>query len=175
MFKILVEGCKPIRTTEYNACIDVFSSEDMAIMSGETVCIGLGIAIDSEKLNQNLYEMGKYEGTKNTRQRIKEFDSFVNSHYLQLMLQNSLAVQGLILPNGVGIICLDYPSQLKMIIHNLRGQGKDYKIKKGDRIGKMMLLQHSTNILGIKTKITRTNVFESTRASLSDSKFTKNI
>ena len=44
MFKVLTEGCKPTRGTKYSACVDLYSSEDVAIGIGETKVVGLGVA-----------------------------------------------------------------------------------------------------------------------------------
>jgi len=110
MFKVLVPGCDPKRGSKFSACVDLFASEDCVIGAGETKIIGLGICIDEEKL---------YNLTNSYLQRepiIKDFDEFKDSHYLQLNPRSSLRTKGLI--SHTGIIDLDYPKEIKIIIHN---------------------------------------------------------
>lgn len=182
MFKILVDGCEPKRGTKYSACVDVFSSEDATIGAGETKLIGLGIAIDIDKLIEFEFANIKYEPYYQDH-----IDGFLNSHYLQLMLRSSLSKKGLILPNGVGIIDLDFGDEIKMIIHNpiqkfsvelseddISGtamgdivdldvyQGNVQYIKKGDKIGQITLLEHKSYLFDINTDEERTGGFGST-------------
>jgi len=121
MFKVLTDGCEPQRGTKYSACADLFASEDMVIGAGETKLVGLGVAIDSVKLEEianhaREIEMLQYPHLKGYK--YDYLDAMKKANYLQLMLRSSLGKKGLILPNGVGIIDLDYQDEIKMIIHN---------------------------------------------------------
>ena len=116
MLKTINGGKMPEKGSKYSACIDLFANEDVTIGAGETKLVGLGVCIDiknsmGRKLNAGI---GIY-GLETFEERI---EAFKNSHYLQLMLRSSLGKKGLILPNGVGIIDLDYKDEIKMIIHN---------------------------------------------------------
>lgn len=110
MFKVLEDGTAPTRGSKFSACVDLYASEDVVIGAGETVVIGLGVCIDDKTMVESIYDMVG-----------NEFDNinvFMNSHYIQLMLRSSLGKKGLILPNGVGVIDLDYRDEIKLIIHN---------------------------------------------------------
>ena len=102
------------------------------------------------------------------------FEDFLKTHYLGLYLRSSLGAKGLILPNGVGVIDIDYEGELKMIIHNpitnnaeiqltqqdiwltedypaqtLEIEDASVKIKKGERIGQIIIHRHDgINIMG---------------------------
>jgi len=123
MLKVLIKGCEPKRGTKGSACVDLFASHDCVIGAGETKLVGLGVAIDSERLDGAIYrELINFAGIDNASHPSVEEDAWkdmwLNSHYLQLMLRSSLGKKGLILPNGVGVIDLDYKDEIKMIIHN---------------------------------------------------------
>ncbi len=200
MFKVLQKGCEPTRGSKYSACVDLYASEDVVIGGGETKLVGLGVAIDgvglkkvSDRTLENLFgqTIDYIIGTVDGDEDLVHFDSFKKSHYLQLMLRSSLGKKGLILPNGVGIIDLDYAEELKMIIHNpiihiereVEFDKEDdyikidymgvpcndkyvcsnmYKIKKGDKIAQITLLEHKSYLFGINTDKEREGGFGST-------------
>jgi len=185
MFKVLKKGCEPTRGTKYSACVDLFSSEDCVIRAGETKVIGLGVCIDLEKLIENSNGMfysqsfdSNNGGWIDSQFNKELFDEFQASHYLQLMLRSSLGKKGLILPNGVGVIDLDYPDEIKLIVHNpakvdtyetslktIRRElimKEDYNIKKGDRIAQITMLEHKSYLFGIDTEVERTSGIGST-------------
>jgi len=113
-------------------------------------------------------------------------DKFLKSHYLQLMIRSSLSAKGLMLANGVGVIDLDFVDEIKMNIHNpiswscnaTDGTYEDnpalehihsgadnkveYVIKKGDRIGQLILLEHKSSLFGIESEDERNGGFGST-------------
>jgi len=173
MFKILVEGCTPTRGSKYSACIDLYSSEDVVIGAGETKLVGLGVCIDIYKLYTALTEVGVDDSTM----LIKKVNAFKSKHYLQLMLRSSLGKKGLILPNGVGVIDLDYKDEIKMIIHRPSHRrvvddndfpsdylcsNYDFNIQKGDRIAQITLLEHKGYLMGIESDAERAGGFGST-------------
>jgi len=94
VFKVLTEGCEPIRATKHSAAIDLYASEDVTIPAGKTAMIGLGVCIDLD--TPQLAEM-KTLGT---------YNDFLQSHYLALEPRSSLRAKGLVA--GTGIIDLDY-------------------------------------------------------------------
>lgn len=173
MFKIVNGGKLPTRGSRHSACVDVYANEDIEIGAGETKVVGLGIAIDLERLNDALINGGGFADTA------AQWDNFLSSHFLQLMLRSSLGKSGLVLSNGVGVIDLDYPDEIKMIIaHPISGMslvendvdaiakaeldGKSYKIAKGDRIGQVTMLEHKSFLFGINTEESRTGGIGST-------------
>jgi dUTP pyrophosphatase len=105
MFKILDEACTPTRGTKYSAAVDLRAKEDITIAAGETVLVPLGVKIDLDGLCVEFKD-----------EQFKE--NYLKSHYLQLMLRSGLGKKGLILPNGVGVIDLDYKDEIMMIVHN---------------------------------------------------------
>jgi len=187
MFKVLTEGCEPTRGTKYSACVDLYASHDCVVGAGETKLIGLGVCIDMD------WNFIKREFNNLTSERQDDYKEwFKNSHYLQLMLRSSLGKKGLILPNGVGAIDMDYDLEIKMIIHNpLRmvdydvvhntitqygsvcdfdkeqlgtKYAEEYTIEKGDKIGQITLLEHKSYLFGIDTEKERDGGFGSSGA-----------
>lgn len=152
MFKAINNGTLPTRGSKHSACIDLYANEDVTIGAGETVLVGLGVCIDLELLRKSLKQNKEHFYSAHV-------DVFRNCHYLQLMLRSSLGKQGLILPNGVGVIDLDYKDELKMIIHNTTDR---YEINKGDRIGQITLLEHKGYLFGIESEEDRNGGFGST-------------
>jgi len=182
MFKILDEVCTPTRGSKYSACIDVKSRVDITIGAGETVLVPLGIKIDNRELERIALTYDRELTTdvivSNKSIDDKIISDFKKTHYLQLMLRSSLGKKGLILPNGVGVIDLDYQDELMMIIHNpiryknakIGDKGEfilfnsymvNEVIKKGDRIGQITLLEHKSYLFGIDSKETRNGGFGS--------------
>ena len=200
MFKVLENGKMPTRGSKYSACVDLYASEDVVICAGETKLIGLGVCIDenglkkaSDRTLENLFgqTIDCIVGTIDGDEDLVHFDSFMDSHYLQLMLRSSLGKKGLILPNGVGVIDMDYKDEIRMIIHNPiinidREVGFDkeddyieidymgvpnedqfecssvYRIKKGDKIAQITLLEHKSYLFSIETDKERTGGFGTT-------------
>jgi len=159
MFKILDEACTPTRGTKYSAAIDLRSREDIAIGAGETVLVPLGIKINGENSLKGIaalhYAMGLH-----SHRHSEMLDKFKTRHYLQLMLRSGLGKKGLILPNGVGVIDLDYQDEIMMIIHN--ASGNKFEIKKGDRVGQITLLEHKSYLFGVDSDEVRSGGFGST-------------
>jgi dUTP pyrophosphatase len=158
MFKILDEACKPTRGSKHSAAVDLRSREDITIGAGETKLVPLGVKLDVEKLLKSAKDMYGASITKEDFEIKKEF--FLKSHYFQLMLRSGLGKKGLVLPNGIGIIDIDYEDEIMMIIYN--ASGKKFTIDKGDRVGQIMLIEHKTDFLGVNTDEVRTGGFGST-------------
>jgi dUTPase len=187
MFRVLAEGCQPTRGSKNSACVDLYAAHDCVIGAGETKLVGLGVAIDLDNLiksNKQKFEMNFYEsceeGDNGEHFGIcsERVDKFLSSNYLQLMLISSLGKKGLILPNGVGVIDLDYEDEIKVIVHNpfsldgfgigeygalhLPSMDRFVEIKKGDKIVQITLLEHKAHMFGIETDNERSGGFGST-------------
>jgi len=187
MFKSVNGGKLPTRGTKYSACVDVYANEDVVIRGGETKLITLGIKIDTDYIKElfTTTELhtgkSKYGCALDTRLNKEKYNNFMSTHYLQLMLRSSLGVKGLVLPNGVGVVDLDFKGQLQMLISNvsmksvfipLEGytsvgdyftvENYTHLVKKGDRIGQITLLEHKSNLFNITTEETRDGGFGST-------------
>jgi len=190
--KVKKDATLPTRGSKYSACVDVYANEDVTIGAGETKLVGLGITIDDKEIKRivshHYYYLDK-NADKDFEYVKKEF---LKSHYLQLMLRSSLATKGLMLGNGVGVIDLDYKDEIKMIIHNpimyidkelnfdkeedfidlcymgasnkggVYVYSNTFKIKKGDRIGQLALLEHKSSLFGIESEDERNGGFGST-------------
>lgn len=166
MFKVLDEVCEPKRGTKYSAYVDLFSAEDVTIGAGETKIIKLGVKLDLEELiNSNNYIYNNA-------------NHFLKSHYLEVALRSSLGVKGLIIANGIGIIDLDYPDEIGLIVHNpnniklsenkttgdmwIKDKKEDFKISKGDKVAQCTLKEHKGWLMGYESDNVRVGGFGST-------------
>ena len=182
MFKILDEVCTPKRGTKYSAYVDLFAREDCTIGSGETKIVKLGVKIDLEKLKYAFFDW--YSITETFEKFWGDLgDEYLKSHYLEVALRSSLGVKGLIIANGIGIIDLDYPDEIGLIVHNpfnieyeeIRREGRlcgeidiveirkeKFKIKKGDKVAQCTLKEHKGYLMGYESDVVRTSGFGST-------------
>ena len=155
MFKKLTDDANlPQRSTKYSAGFDVYANEDVVIGAGETKLVGLGIAID-----QNLLNITKMLNNAKVDPMTSVSD-YMKAHYLELHIRSSLRVKGLT-SLGTGIIDIDYPDEIKMVVHRpiefhycnslIRGETiwkkeilfeSSYPIRKGDKIGQLILKRH---------------------------------
>lgn len=187
MFRVLKDGTSPTRGSKYSACVDLYSSADVTIGAGDTKLVGLGVAIDDRKIRDMVWDIKACT----PEELMREIHKFKKSHYLQLMLRSSLGKKGLILPNGVGVIDLDYEDEIKMIVHNpiseqnvfnisadlihtlierlgygyrlkFKEENLNYEIKKGDRIAQITLIEHKSYLFGIESDVERDGGFGST-------------
>ena len=187
MLKVLENGTAPTKGSKYSACIDLYASETVVIYAGETKLVGLGVCIDSTQLKsisnrdmENTFGIPHFE-VQNGDGDAPEvyFDGFMASHYLQLMLRSSLGKKGLIIPNGIGVIDMDYKDEIKVLIHNpitleylvkmiigfLKrplAKKEEFIVKKGDCIAQITLLEHKAYLFGIDTDEVRDGGFGST-------------
>ena len=178
MFNILDEVCTPKRGTKYSAYVDLFAREDITIGAGETKIVKLGVKLDLDSLYRSWYfytEQNNISGS---------WEMFLKSHYLEIALRSSLGVKGLIIANGIGIIDLDYPDEIGLIVHNpininkgfyttveystelhIRTDFKDktsFKISKGDKVAQCTLKEHKGYLMGYESDVVRAGGFGST-------------
>ena len=190
MFKILKDFCEPVRSTKYSAYIDLFSADDVIVGAGETKVIKLGVKLDMDffesmfnpdKLDFKTAKVGGLYSDDELRIQKHQLHNFLKSHYLEVALRSSLAVKGLIIANGIGIIDLDYPDEIGLIVHNpiseiesfndgcsdfieLKGCNEQYHfvIKKGDKVAQCTLKEHKGYLLGYESDVVRISGFGST-------------
>lgn len=173
MLKETVSWCKPTRATKYSACVDLYAKEDIIIGAGCTPIVNLGVKIDIDELDVDVSGDYKFARRNNasdeTLIRIKEQqkDNFMKSHYLELHPRSSLRAKGLII--GVGVIDLDYPNEIGLIVHNPidyttfhNESYTEYIIKKGDKVAQCTLKEHKGYLLGIESDTERNGGFGST-------------
>lgn len=160
MFKLINGGEKlPTRATRFSAGFDVYSREDKVIGAGCTELIGLGIAIDLDWLVYEVAGVRIDNGGSITDGDSDKVTKFMEAHYLELHIDDRLAEKGLIAqPKIVNLDCID---ELKISTHNpisdcgneigdcLYGAGftPAYRIKKGDKIGQLILKRHEGYLL----------------------------
>lgn len=181
MFKVINGGFEPTRATKYSAMVDLYAREDVVIGAGETKIVPLGVKIDADFFT---YEIGKIDvsagGIVTSPDNASEvINNFLKSHYLELHPRSSLRAKGLII--GVGVIDLDYPDELGLIVHNpikenfisnliCKMIGREshkynqspYQINKGDKIAQCTLKEHKGYLLGIESDIERKGGYGST-------------
>lgn len=160
MFEVLDTVCHPTRATKYSAMVDLYAREDVPIGAGETKIVPLGIKIDKGAIKDKCLEDWEH------------FGGFMESHFLALHPRSSLRAKGLII--GVGVIDLDYPDEIGLIVHNpimeiwtvrigdkclLRGK---YTINKGDKVAQITLMEHKGYLMGIESDVERVGGFGST-------------
>ena len=164
MFEVLDKVCEPIRSTKYSAYVDLFAMEDVTIGAGETKIVSLGVKIDLKYLKEASIPITNVP----TLWVEDEFDRFLKTHYLEIALRSSLAVKGLTIPNGIGIIDLDYPDEIGLIVHNpytetiYKVNDRTYKIKKGDKVAQCTLKEHKGYLMGYESDVVRDGGFGST-------------
>ena len=169
MFKILDEVCTPQRGTKQSAYVDLFARESVSVGAGETKIVPLGIKIDN---NFFIYEIGEIDVDAGGRilsfGKSEKVDKFLKSHYLEVALNRSLAVRGLIIPNGIDIIDLDYFGEIGLIVHYpysetiYKVNDKRFRIKQGDKVAQCTLKEHEGYLMGYESDTTRDDGFGST-------------
>ena len=167
MFKVLDKVCVPKRSTKYSAYVDLFAREDVTIGAGETKVIPLGVKLDLDTLYKNwFYYTDKFKDKESWGQ-------FKKSNYLEIALRSSLAVKGLIISNGIGVVDLDFAGELGLIVHNpikmSTNQGipdkyllRPFYIKKGQKVCQCVLKEHKGYLMGYESDIIRNGGFGST-------------
>lgn len=177
MLKVIEGGFEPVRSTKYSAYVDLFAREDITIGAGETKIIKLGVKIDWRAIMKICASLEPFSTADDD---IKEYEKFMSSHYLEVALRSSLGVKGLIIANGIGIIDLDYPDEIGLIVHNpvkpfylnapdidesyyeLVSESDTYFINKGDKVAQCTLKEHKGLLMGYESDIVRTSGFGST-------------
>lgn len=181
MFKVLDPICEPKRATKYSAAVDLFAREDVIIGAGETKIVPLGVKIDLDTFMFEDFNQLPLEFALDVQ--INSIQKFLSSHYIAIFIRSSLALKGLIIPNGQRVIDLDYPDEIGLILHypinynqvefvgcqeaNYDGGDRqipdDYllKISKGDKIAQAMLMEHKSYLMGYESDAVRDGGFGS--------------
>ena len=174
MLKVINGGFEPVRSTKYSAYVDLFAREDITIRVGETKIVKLGVKLSIEMLVYEYFSQLPFDYV--IKNNINGANDFLKSHYLEVALRSSLGVKGLIIANGIGIIDLDYPDEIGLIVHNpinlnficdylANNDYKKYsnfKIKKGDKVAQCTLKEHKGYLMGYETETARVGGFGST-------------
>lgn len=160
MFKVLDGATAPTRATKYSAMVDLYANADVVIGAGETKIIPLGVKIDIEYI-KSIFTTQNYCVHSDT------LNEFLSTHFLELHPRSSLRAKGLII--GVGVIDLDYPDEIGLIVHNPIldvsfgvYNGDAFKISKGDKVAQCTLMEHKGYLMGIESDVERSGGFGST-------------
>ena len=173
--KITADAILPKRQTRFSAGFDVFANEDKVIAAGQTELIGLGIAIDLDDWYYEIsYRHARKNNNSHIASAniaYQSVEDFKNKFLLELHIRSSLRVKGLT-SLGTGVIDMDFDQEVKMAIHNpicgyedvdhcdyglismpfgasmFKGEtNPNYEIKKGDKIGQLILLPHAGHLM----------------------------
>jgi len=131
MFKLINENAKlPTAENIYSAGYDIISPIDIEIEPGYSRTIKLGITLDLSD---------------------KDLE-YLRDYFIGLYLTDSMAREGLILANGVGIINIDSKDEIRMIVlkplNDRQGyENKSVFIKKGQKIGQLLIHKNEGKIL----------------------------
>ena len=155
MIKTVNAGTMPTKASKYSAGIDVYANETIMIEARNTKRVKLGVAIDHLALKKLITQT---KTDKQTAQKL--YEEFLELHYISLKPRSSLRVKGIISHSAV--IDLDYKDEIEMILHN--PASKVFTINKGDKIGQLLLLEHSGYFFGIKSEEDRKGGFGSSGA-----------
>lgn len=176
MFKVLDGATSPTRATRYSAMVDLYANADVVIGAGETKIVPLGVKIDLEHLHEELYIYDeRFDIRYDTHDNLSKSHYFMSSHFLELHPRSSLRAKGLII--GVGVIDLDYPDEIGLIVHNPTqisyqadddhyinelNDGSPFFINKDDKIAQCTLVEHKGYLLSIESEVERVGGFGST-------------
>ena len=103
-------------------------------------------------------------------------EDFKSKFFLELHPRSSLRAKGLII--GVGVIDLDFPNEIGLIVHNsqliileqtedeteawIKNGRESFIIKKGDKVAQCTLKEHKGYLMGIESDVERSGGFGST-------------
>ena len=141
MFKKIRPHSKlPESQTEYSAGFDICSEFKTRIGAGKTMLVPTGVRLSFTEIMKLLDVRGETEEGE-----IKKEREFMSSHYFALHIRSSLAKRGLSIPNGEGIIDMDYRDEIMLMVHNRTED--DMFIEAGERVGQLILKRHEGNLL----------------------------
>jgi dUTPase len=131
MFKVINEYAKlPQAEDKYSAGYDIVSPIDIEIIPGYSRTIRLGIVLDLDETDLE----------------------YLRDYYIALHITDSMAREGLLLANGVGIININSKEEIRMIVLKPLNDSQGYEnksvfIKKGDKIGQLLINKNEGKIL----------------------------
>ena len=127
-FKRLTEDAKlPVCSTEHSAGLDIFSADGYTIPSGTVCLVKTGITFE-------------------------EASSDVNRWFLDLRVRSSLALDGILLANGAGVVDSDYAgNEIGVLLYNTGANER--KIVKGEKVAQLIVQQHYNHMaMGVTLK-----------------------
>lgn len=119
--KMRDDAIEPVRSTKMSAGLDLFAVEDTIIPAGGIEVVKTGITFE---LTASDYE---------------------HHWFIGLYIRSSLAVDGLMLGNGTGVVDADYEwNEIKVILYNTTKE--PYSISAGQKIAQMITQGHMSNL-----------------------------
>lgn len=121
--KLHQEAIEPTRSTALSAGLDLFALSGCTLYPGESRLISTGITF------------------------VLTADDTLNPWYIGIYIRSSLALNGLMLGNGVGIVDADFEgNEIKVILHN--ASEKIQAIGARQKIAQMIVHPHLSNTAG---------------------------
>ena len=125
--KLHADAKEPVRSTEHSAGLDIFALEDGYINAGATTVVDTGITFENARIPK--------EG----------FIAEERDWFIDLRIRSSMAVDGIMLANGAGVIDRDYAGKsIKVILFN--SSNDRYYIKAGQKIAQMIIMEHMSRL-----------------------------
>ncbi|MCS7317208.1 MAG: dUTP diphosphatase [Candidatus Dojkabacteria bacterium] len=111
----------PQHQTRLSAGFDIASNEDYILQPGEIKAISTGLFF-----NQNYFLIKQEKSTPSIPNKFRQLP------FLMIVSRSSLALKGIVVNNAPGIVDLDYPDEIKVILRNQTNE--PFEIKTGMRI-----------------------------------------
>lgn len=124
MFTAKQQGLIPTKQTKFSAGYDIRAAEEVIALPHEVVAVPTGVWID---------------------QTSEEWRALAEHFFIDVRIRSSLALQGWFLANGAGVIDMDYPDEIKVLLYNTSTEVR--KLNKFTRIGQLILTEHIGNVL----------------------------
>lgn len=119
--KLHADAKEPVRSTAQSAGLDVFARCDNTIPIGGVELIKTGLTFETEGGDDN------------------------QSWFIDLRIRSSLALSGVMLANGAGVIDPDYAgNEIGVLLYNTTDE--PYHIPKGEKIAQMLLMGHYSHL-----------------------------
>lgn len=125
--KLHADAKEPVRSTQHSAGLDIFALEASYISPGKIEVIDTGITFE------------------NARTQRENFFSEELDWFIDLRIRSSMAIEGVMLANGAGVIDRDYAGKsIKVILFN--SSNDRYYIKAGQKIAQMIIMEHMSRL-----------------------------
>jgi len=117
--KLHPDAKEPVRSTAQSAGLDIFARCDNTIPIGGVELVKTGLTFETQ-VEDHLY------------------------WFIDLRIRSSLALNGVMLANGAGVIDADYAgNEIGVLLYNTTDE--PYHIPKGEKIAQMIIMPHHSN------------------------------
>lgn len=118
LFKFEDPILEPKRATKHSAGYDLRASKAYIVQPGQSVIVDTGVKIDMDS---------------------KDWTFLKSAHCLMLHIRSSIAMKGLMLTNGVGVVDMDYADTIGVMLRNISDEA--IIINEHDRIAQLVLIK----------------------------------